>query len=244
MSTPEGDPAAKPRFIDRPLFRWFAGAVLLGGYLRLIRLTSRIVYDPADCWDEAEKVWPVISVSWHGQSNLAYLCAPKPKRLALLTSTHPDGRMAAAMARSFGFQTIDGSGASERQRHGTGGLGAFRAMLRALNAGQSLFLTADIPPVPGRSVSPGIIALARRSGRPVFAMATSSSRRKVLERVWDRMQMNYPFSRIAFAVEGPLWVNDYAQSDEDYALELKAMLDRALERAFALADGRAKPAVG
>ena len=79
---------------------------------------------------------------------------------------------------------------------------------------------------------PGVIALARRSGRPVWAMATASSRRKIFERVWDKMQMNYPFSRIAFAVEGPLVMTDKTVSDEDYAAQLKVLLDKALARAL------------
>lgn len=235
MTEASAPPAERVAFKDRPAVRWFMGAVLIGGYLRLIRATSRIVYDPADCWARAEADPPFIALSWHGQSNLAYVCTPHPGEVALLISNHPDGRMAAALGRSFGFKTIDGSGASDRQVHGTGGLQAFRAMLRGLKAGKSLFLTADIPPIPGRAVSPGVIALARRSGRPVYAMATASSRMRILDRVWDRMQMNYPFSRIVFAVEGPLTMSDQNVSDEDYAAQLKGMLDRALERAFALA---------
>ena len=226
----------KPALKDHPFVRWLTGAVLIGGYLRLIKLTSKVVFDPPDCWERAKADWPVIAVSWHGQSNLAYACIPETKNLALLISNHPDGRMAAAMAKSFGYQTIDGSGASERQGQGTGGLTAFRNMLKALRSGTTLFATADIPPIPGRNVSLGMIALARRSGRPVWAVATASSRRKVLDRVWDRMQINYPFSTIAFAAEGPISMTDANVSDEAYAAQLKQMLDRALERAFAIAD--------
>ncbi len=89
---------------------------------------------------------------------------PDPKQVALLISMHPDGMMMGAMARSLGYQTVDGSGASERQKHGTGGLTAFRNMLKTLKSGTTLFATADIPPEPGRNVSLGMIALARRSG--------------------------------------------------------------------------------
>jgi lysophospholipid acyltransferase (LPLAT)-like uncharacterized protein len=225
---------------DHPFVRWLVGAVILGGYLRLIKLTSTVVVDPPDAFERARTVWPVIGVSWHGQSNLAYAVVPNTPDVALLISNHPDGRMAAAMARTFRYQTIDGSGASDRQAQGTGGLAAFRAMLKALKSGTSLFATADIPPIPGRNVSPGMIALARRSGRPLYAIATASSRRKILDN-WDRMQINYPFSRIAFVVEGPLWVTDEGRSDEDYAADLKLMLDRVLERSFALADGKDPP---
>src|SRR5690606_29681580 len=89
----------------------------------------------------------------------------------------------------------------------------------------------------GRNVSLGMIALARRTGRPVFAIATASSRRKVLERMWDKMQLNFPFSTIAFACEGPLYMTGPEVSDEAYAAELAERLDRVLNKAFAMADG-------
>ena len=231
-------PNQRRRIADHPLVRWFVGVVLIGGYLRLVRATSRVVFDPPDFIEQIRRTWPVIGVSWHGHSYLAFACVPRTNDLALLISNHPDGRMAAAMARSFGYQTIDGSGASERQATGTGGMSAFRAMLRVLGSGKTMFATADIPPIPGRQVSLGMIKLARRSGRPLYAIATASSRRRILDHVWDRMQINFPFSTIAFCAEGPLWVEDEAKSDEAYAADLKLMLDGVLERAFGLADGR------
>lgn len=235
-------PPEKTRWLDRPGVRNFLGRVLIGSYLRVLRATSRVIADPPDFWEAAQPDWPAIAISWHGQSNLAYVVMPEPQRVALLVSMHPDGQMMAAMARSLGYQTVDGSGASERQRHGTGGLAAFRNMLRTLKSGTTLFATADIPPEPGRNVSLGMIALARRSGRPVYAIATASSRRRVLDRVWDKMQVNYPFSTIGFACEGPVYMTDPDTTDEAYAAELAKSLDRVLQKAFDLADGKIKPA--
>jgi len=230
---------APERWIDRPGVRNFLGRVLIGSYIKFVRATSRVVADPPDFWEAAHKDWPAIAVSWHGQSNLAYVVMPDPGQVALLISMHPDGMMMGAMAKSLGYQTIEGSGASERQAHGTGGLAAFRAMLRTLKSGTTLFATADIPPEPGRNVSLGMIALARRSGRPVYAIATATSRRKVLDRVWDKMQINFPFSTIAFACEGPVYMTDARISDEEYAADLAKSLDRVLAKAFAMADGNA-----
>lgn len=231
--------AGKPRWIDRPAVRDFLGRALIGSYIRFVRATSRVVADPPDFWESAHRDWPAIAVSWHGQSNLAYVVMPDPRQVALLISMHPDGRMMGAMARSLGYQIVEGSGASERQTHGTGGVAAFRGMLKALKSGITLFATADIPPEPGRNVSLGMIALARRSGRPVYAIATATSRRKILERVWDRMQLNFPFSTIGFACEGPFYMTDAAVTDETYAAELAKALDRVLQKAFDLADGKA-----
>src|SRR6185369_17222398 len=102
----------QPRWIDRPAVRNFLGQVLIGSYIRFVRLTSRVVADPPDFWEKAQPDWPAIAVSWHGQSNLAYVVMPEPQRVALLISMHPDGMMMGAMARSLGYQTIDKSGAS------------------------------------------------------------------------------------------------------------------------------------
>lgn len=234
------DATATPtRWIDRPGVRRFIGRVLIGSYVKFVRLTSRVVADPPDFWQAAQKDhWPAIAVSWHGQSNLAYVVMPDPSQVALLISMHPDGMMMGEMARSLGYQIVEGSGASERQSTGTGGLTAFRNMLKVLKSGTTLFATADIPPEPGRNVSLGMIALARRTGRPMYAIATATSRRKILERVWDKMQLNFPFSTIAFACEGPIYMTDAAVTDEAYAADLAQRLDRVLAKAFAMADGK------
>jgi len=227
----EADPSPFSLWLRRAL-----GAGLLGPYLRLVQATSTIVYDPPDFWSKVEANWPVIISSWHGQSNLGYAAFPRPQRFAIMASTHPDGQIAAGLAGSFGFKVIAGSGASDRQRHGTGGLGAFRQTLRLLADGHSTIATGDVPPIPGRQLSPGLIAMAARSGRPIFTIAIASSRRRILDRVWDKMLFPLPFSRIGFAAEGPFYMKGDAEADGTL---VKASLDRVLARAFELADARA-----
>jgi lysophospholipid acyltransferase (LPLAT)-like uncharacterized protein len=223
-----------------PLSLWFRralGAGLLGPYLRFVQATSTLVYDPPDFWSTVEVNWPVIISSWHGQSNLGYAAFPHPSRFAIMASTHPDGQIAAGLAGSFGFKVIAGSGASERQRHGTGAVGAFRQTLRSLADGFSTIATGDVPPIPGRQLSPGLIAMAARSGRPIFTIAIASSRRRVLHGVWDKMLFPLPFSRIGFAAEGPFYVSGDLDAD---GAALKASLDRVLARAFEIADAKAR----
>jgi lysophospholipid acyltransferase (LPLAT)-like uncharacterized protein len=223
-----------------PVALWLRRALgwgVLGPYLRFVQATSRVVYDPPDFWARVEANWPAVITSWHGQSNLGYASFPKPERFAIMASTHPDGQIAAGLARSFSFTVIAGSGASDKQRHGTGGVGAFRQTLRLLKDGYSTIATGDVPPIAGRQLSPGLVAMAERSGRPIFAIAIVSSRRRVLERVWDKMLFPLPFSRIAFVGEGPF----YFTGDDD-GTALKASLNRVLERAFEIADGTPAPA--
>jgi lysophospholipid acyltransferase (LPLAT)-like uncharacterized protein len=217
-----------------PVSLWFRRALgwaILAPYLRFVRATSRVVYDPPDFWAQVDANWPAILTSWHGQSNLSYAVFPQPERFGVMTSIHPDGQIVAGLARSFGVTLIAGSGASDRQRHGTGGVAAFRQTLRLLKDGYSAFATGDVPPVRGRNLSPGLIAMSQRSGRPVFCIAIVSSRRRVLDRVWDKMLFPLPFSRIAFVGEGPFYCEAEGAPDE-----VKASLDRVLEKAFQLAD--------
>lgn len=229
-----------PRLMDRPAVRAAAGW-LFAQYLRLVALTSRTVSQPPRARTYLSGLAPAIVVSWHGNNFLSFLAIAERSRFAFLISHHPDGQIVAATSRALGLKVISGSGMSFKQMHGTGGVSAFRAMLRALDEGLSVGLTGDVPPVPGRQVSPAIIALARRSGRPIVPMATASSRRTVFTRMWDRMQINHPFSRIGLVVGEPIHVRDDGRSDEAIATEVKVRLDVALDTAFALADGRLKP---
>jgi lysophospholipid acyltransferase (LPLAT)-like uncharacterized protein len=135
------------------------------------------------------------------------------------------------------FGVIDGSGMNFKQREGTGGVAAYRAMSRSLGAGRSLYMTADIPPIPGRNVSRGVILLARRSGRPLVPIATAASRRTVLERSWDKFQVTHPFSRLGIAAGEPFWVDKASGSDDEVAEAFGKRLDATLARAFAVADG-------
>lgn len=221
--------------------RHFIGWHILGGYLRLTSATSKFVYDPPDAEQKCADLMPAIYVCWHGQGMLGMKLVPEAKQLTILTSRHPDGQLVAAAAKSFGCSNIDGSGANPKQDEGTGGMAAMREMLRAMKNGQSIGITADIPPVPGRQVSDGVALLARFSGRPIIPYAVSSSRRSVLEKVWDKMQINHPFSTISAVVDEPLYVPRSAKDLTPYSNELAKRLDNVLDRAFLLADGKDLP---
>ena len=64
--------------------RSLLGGVLLSNYLRLIALTSRLKLRPEGQWQTVDENWPVIFVSWHGQSNLAYVYTPRRREWSIL----------------------------------------------------------------------------------------------------------------------------------------------------------------
>ena len=228
------------RFIDSPAFRTFVGRYILGGYVRFAMATSRAAYHPPDYREKMLATLPVIYVLWHANMTAIGYMVPDYDNARVLVSPHPDGRMGAAAIATWGGKVIYGTGATERQRDGTRGVAGSLEALRALADGYSLLLTADVPPLRGRFVSRGIIRLARLSGRPLVPVAVGSSNRSILERVWDRMQVNHPFSKVAVVGGEPLVVDDGIDDASARAL-LKERLDAAYAEALALTRKPGRP---
>jgi lysophospholipid acyltransferase (LPLAT)-like uncharacterized protein len=211
--------------------------VMAAEYLRLVYKTSRLVTEPADIYERVIPDLPVILAMWHGQ----HFMAPFIKRPHLpaktLISRHRDGEMNAIAAEWLGIETIRGSGDHGNGFHRKGGVGAYREMLDALAEGYSVALTADVPKV-ARVAGPGIVRLARDSGRPIYPVAIASSRRFEFDN-WDRSVMNLPFSRMAGVVGAPIRVATTRDEAvlEAARLDVEASLNAATARAYSIADG-------
>jgi lysophospholipid acyltransferase (LPLAT)-like uncharacterized protein len=208
---------------------------LAAEYLRLVWKTSRVALEPADIYQRVIPELPVIIAMWHGQHFLVPFVR-RDYRAKVLISRHRDGEMNAVAAERLGVGTIRGSGDMGGRFDRKGGVGAFKAMLDALEEGCSVALTADVPKI-SRIAGAGIIKLAQLSGRVIVPVAVTTSRRVELDS-WDRSAINLPFSRIGLVAGELIRVNRDA---DDAALEaaraaLQATLNAATERALALAD--------
>lgn len=238
---PEGSRATLS-LIERPLMRWLlTRAVAL--YLRLVRLTNRISYvNDGRVLGREERhrrfnaLRPAIMVAWHANIlALALAVEEGTGDFVVLTSPHADGLWAADIVHAMGYRTITGTGRSYRQSEGTGGMEAMRAMMDELAAGRSVFLAAEVPPTRGRQVSPGVVALARLSGRPIVTISAATSRRTIVERLWDKLQINHPFGRAVLIYDGLMAVDD-TLTNEEARDRLKAMLDQNYAEALRRAD--------
>jgi lysophospholipid acyltransferase (LPLAT)-like uncharacterized protein len=219
--------------------------IVAAEYLRFVHLTSRVVTVPGDIYERAGPDLPVIIAMWHGQHFMAPFIKKGGHKAKTLISRHRDGEMNAVAAEWLGVETIRGSGDHGTEFHRKGGVSAYRQMLDALAEGYNVALTADVPKV-SRVAGPGIVRLARDSGRAIYPVALASSRRRVLDN-WDRSVINLPFSLIAGVVGDPVRVSRDASRDdlETARLDLEAALNAATEQAYAIADGkRAREARG
>lgn len=208
-------------------------------YLKFVWKTNRLIVEPSDIYDQVDM--PAIVALWHGQHFMApFIKRDAHHKAKVLISRHRDGEINARAAEKLGIGTIRGSGAHNGEFHRKGGATAFTEMLEALQQGYNVALTADVPKI-ARVAGMGVIKLAQHSGRPIYPVATATSRRVELDN-WDKSAINLPFGRIAMVAGKPVLV---AATADDAALEaarqqVEDELNRITARAYELVDGGSK----
>ena len=225
------------RLFRSDLVRRAIGSIL-AAYLRFVGRTTRFVVDPVDPYDTIAPLFPVITAMWHGEHLMVPLAHRPGDRTVSLVSRSADGEIEARLLSALGIRTIRGSGARGRKTAEKGGAGALRAMIRALVAGETVVLTADVPKV-ARHCGLGIVTLAKMSGRPIVPIAVIGARRIELNN-WDRTRIPLPFGRGAMVYGEPISVAaDADEAEMERArLRTEASLDAVHARAYALVDGR------
>jgi len=215
-------------------------ATLLAQTLRFVRATNRQARESSDVERSYAAVTPAILAFWHGQHLLAPAIYPRGRPLAAMVSRSADAELNALVIEKFGFEAVRGSGGREgTSKRDKGGAQALIALKKTLGAGTNVCMIADIPHGTPRQAGMGIVTLARLSGRPVVPVAISTSRRKVLEKSWDKTTINLPFGRRAIIVGDPIWVTADADDAEmeRKRQEITARLNEATERAYRIVDG-------
>lgn len=229
----------KPLADSRVVKNVLASALAAG--LRFVKATNPVVAgsDPVETFLDvrSNKIYAL----WHGQHLLAPAFVPKGQRLPTMFSRSADAELNALAASRLGLEPVRGSGGREGEHSlEKGGARALIALKKALDQGRSVCMIADIPHGTPREAGMGIITLSRISGRPIVGVAFATSRRKVIEKSWDKTTINLPFGRCGVAATEPIQVpKDATESElEDYRRRVTEALNEATARAYRLADGR------
>lgn len=208
--------------------------------MRFVRLTNPLVAESKKLANAHEAAEPGIVALWHGQHIMAPTFYPSKRPLVAMVSRSADAELNAMVLEKFGIQTVRGSGGRENSNHfDKGGARALVALKKALDAGNNVCMIADIPHGTPRDAGMGIILLARLSGRPIISTAIATSRRKVLERSWDKTTISLPFGRSAMSLGDLIYVpkNATEAEMESKRQQLTATLNAATAKSYALVDG-------
>jgi lysophospholipid acyltransferase (LPLAT)-like uncharacterized protein len=169
---------------------------LAAGFIRLLHWTQNLDIigeeGPREFWDRGERV--ILSL-WHDQI-LLMIPSYRGPGTRLLISQSRDGELLARTMHRFGQGTIRGS--SSRK-----GRAAFREMVQLTTEPFDFGITPDGPRGPRHQLKPGVVELARLTGRPVIPLAFACSRGHRFGS-WDRFLLPYPFGRAVFCYGPPL----------------------------------------
>jgi len=220
--------------VDKARLNRLAGRAI-AHYVDFVHRTSRIVNEPSDIVSYVRLHSPFILAMWHGQ----FLMLPRVERGGLnvrsMVARHGDAELIGQVLDYFKMDMIRGAGAGYRRRD-RGGAQALRAALRALEDGDCVAMTADVPPGPARIAGEGIVTLARLSGRPIIPAAVATSRYKAFD-TWSRMTLNLPFGTLAVVAGEPIHVgrHDDRESLERARIRVQDGLNAVTRRAYELA---------
>ena len=214
----------------------------LAAWLRFVHATSRFADWPDDLYAPIRGEYPYIVAMWHGQHFLVPFMRREGHEFRILISRHGDGEINAVAVTRLGLGLIRGSGGRAKRQHHKGGPAALREMVATLRNGACVGVTADVPRTAGIA-GPGIVALARLSGRPIVPVAVATSN-MIRLRTWDRATVNLPFSRGAFVVGDLVRVPADADAGllEAKRLEVEGALDAAHRRAYGMVGRSFDPA--
>lgn len=212
-------------------------AFLIIWAVRLVMLTVRHITPNKDAFHDfakAQQGQGIILVGWH-QRLFYFLYAYKRYNIktlgpmAGLASVSGDGLLAARIAKAFGFTKIVRGSSSRR------GAPALLEMTNLLKAGWHTGLVLDAPRGPIYVAKPGVIALARLSGRPIVPLAWTASRYWQLKS-WDKMIIPKPFCTIygLAALNDAIYVP--ADADKETCEILRKQLEETLFKLQAVCD--------
>lgn len=175
------------------LVSWAAWLVI-----QFIGKTSRVVsVHHAETKKLLEENKPVLFAFWH-RFQLLMVYEHRGTGVNVLVSQSRDGELIAQALHRFGFKTARGS--SSR-----GGSAAFMELLEFVEKGGQAAFTPDGPRGPYRSVQPGLVALAQKTGAPIIPIGWAGARTKELSS-WDRFLIPLPFSKYVVYFDAPLTV--------------------------------------
>lgn len=172
----------------------------------------------------------VVLCLWHGQM-LPILCAHRGQPCTVLVSEHRDGEIIARILAAFGFSAARGS--STR-----GGSRALLQLAQLVRDGHDIAITPDGPRGPRRTMAPGALLIAQRTGSPLVPLVAQASSAWRL-RSWDAFEIPKPFARVTVLYDAPRTI--VADSARDAAAQAEAfgeVMAEALVRCAALHDGR------
>lgn len=179
---------------------------LLSALLRLQFHSWRVEYSGRERIDALHaRGERILLAFWHG-GYIPLFALLRGHEATILTSDSFRGRVIADICRRFGYRGLiipaDHQGST------------LDFLNTALAYSKAVALAVDGPLGPRHAVKTGAIRLASSLGFTVVPAAAAGRRHWVAERRWDRMEIPYPFTRVALVLGEPIRIPAGIAHDE------------------------------
>jgi len=191
------------------------------GLVRLLHHTCRFTEVHAETWSpKVARPENAIYAFWHSSLLMSSFFYRHLGMVGLISLSR-DGELLARVLAPMGYVLVRGSTSRGRMQ-------ALRGLIRHLEGGRDVALAPDGPRGPREIVQPGIVELARLTGRRIVPFVSDASRKRQLGS-WDRLIVPMPFSRVVLVFGEPVVVDRHADREEREAR--RALLEERLREA-------------
>jgi len=199
----------------------FIGWLLISLWSR----TLRIKFVNRDIPSGLEKAgMNFIYAFWHGRQFLLFHVY-RNSHAVTPASESRDGEIQAGILTRFGYGVVRGSSKRRGER-------ALLGLVDALRKGKNVGLAVDGPRGPVYEVKQGITYLAGKLGKPIVPVIMGARHSWVLEKIWDKYLLPWPFTECVLMYGKPITVQGTAPEElERKRFELTAALNRTMEQA-------------
>jgi len=204
-------------------------------YLRFVYWTNPQIKGSDDPREAHRRYNPFIITFWHGRHIMGPFLRPCGEKIIAMFSRSADAELNARVGEKLGLETVRGSGGrGTKHNMDKGGARALLTLNKALRAGKTAAMIADIAHSKAREAGKGVILLAKLSGRPIVPYIYAFSREKVLEKTWDKTAIPLPFGRSVFLMGDAFYVPRDADEVllEKKRLELTNIMNDLTEHAY------------
>jgi lysophospholipid acyltransferase (LPLAT)-like uncharacterized protein len=160
----------------------------------------------------------IIYAFWHGRQFLLFY-NHRNFGAVIPASESRDGEIQARILKYFGFKVVRGSSKRKGDR-------ALLGLVDGLRKGRDIALAVDGPRGPLYEVKQGITYLAGKLDKPIVPVAASARRSWILEKIWDKYLLPWPFTKGVIVYGEPIIVHGTADEElESKRRELQSALN-------------------
>jgi len=160
----------------------FSGKYLLPTLINLnnIVLRLQVVNKPVDLSNK-------IFIFWHAKMLTGWWLFKKEKCFALVSKSK-DGDILTRLLHKWKYDVIRGSSSKS-------GKEALEQIIGEITDGNSVVLTPDGPRGPTKEIKNGALIISNRTGYPIIPVKINYSKKKILNKSWDKFEIPLPFSK-------------------------------------------------